>query len=72
MDYMGRSTILSFPACGTKQCVDVTIVDDDVSEGDESFNVTLERTPGLNMRITLNPVDGIINIIENDKGEYNY
>ena len=72
MDYMGRSIILNFPACETKQCVDVTIVDDDVSEGDESFNVTLERTPGLNMRITLDPVDGIILIIEKEKGEYNY
>ena len=72
MDYIGLSTILSFLACETKQCVDVTIVDDEVSEGDESFDVTLERTPGLNMRITLDPVDGIIRIIDNDKGEYNY
>ena len=53
MDYIGLSIILNFPACETKQCVDVTIVDDDVSEGDESFDVTLERTPGLNVRITL-------------------
>ena len=70
MDYIGLSTILNFPACGTKQCVDVTIVDDEVPEVDESFAVTLERTLGLNMRIRLNPVDGIIHIVDNDTGEF--
>ena len=70
MDYIGLSTILSVPACGTKQCVDVTIVNDDVLENVESFYVTLERTFGMNTRIRLNTVDGIISII--DDGEYRY
>ena len=66
MDYVGLSTILSFPKCGAKQCVNVTIVDDDVLENVESFHVTLERTPGLDMRITLYPVDGVVEITDDD------
>ena len=48
--------------------MNVTIVDDDVLENVESFNVTLERTPfvSLNNRITFNPVDGVIEITDND------
>ena len=61
--------LLNFPACGTKQCVDVVIVDDDVLENVESFHVTLGRTPGLDTRIRLSLVDGIINIID-DGGEF--
>ena len=64
MDYGELSTILSFPTCGTRQCVNVTIVDDDVLENVESFDVTLERNTSLDMRITLDPVDGIISIGE--------
>ena len=66
MDYIGLSTILSFPACETKQCVNVTIVDDEVLENVELFDVTLERTPGLDMRIRLDPVDGVVEIIDDD------
>ena len=66
MDYIELSTILNFPACGTKRCVDVTIVDDNVLENVESFTVTLERTPGLDMRITLDPVDGVVEITDDD------
>ena len=68
MDYGELSTILSFPTCGTRQCVNVTIVDDDVLENVESFDVTLERTPGLDARITLDPVDGMISIIDDGEG----
>ena len=44
----------------------MTIVDDEVLENVESFTVTLERTPGLDMRIALNPVNGRIEITDND------
>ena len=66
------STILMFEACDKQRCVNVTIVDDDVLETVvESFTVTLERTPGLDSRITLRPVDGVVEITDND-GEYMY
>ena len=41
--------------------MDIPIVDDDVLENSELFNVTLERN-GLDSRITLNPVDGLVEI----------
>ena len=56
-----------FAACQRRSCVNVTIVDDEVLEMVvESFNVTLERTPGLDNRITLNPVNGVVEIRDND------
>ena len=67
MDYLDLSTILMFGACQRRSCV--TIVDDDILEMTESFDVTLERTPGLDSRITLDPVDGVVEITDDD-GEY--
>ena len=63
------STILMFEACERQRCVNVTIVDDDILEMTESFHVTLERTPGLDMRIRLDQVDGVVEITDDD-GEY--
>ena len=66
MDYIGLSVDLSFAACETRQCVNITIVDDLVDEPDEEFDVTLERTIGLDPRISLNPVDARVLIEDND------
>ena len=66
-DYTGLSgSNLPFSACQNRSCVNITIHDDMIVENVESFNVTLERTPGLDMRITLDPVDGEIEISDND------
>ena len=45
--------------------MDIPIVDDDVLENYELFNVTLERN-GLDSRITLDPVDGLVEITDNE------
>ena len=66
MDYIGLSRILSFPACDTRQCENITIVDDSEDELVEEFDVTLERTIGLDPRISLNPVDARVVIHDND------
>ena len=58
-----------FEACDKRHCVNVTIVNDDILEMTESFSVTLERTLGLDDRITLRPVDGVVEITDDD-GEY--
>ena len=58
--------VLMFDACETQQCVAVTIVDDMIDEPEENFHVSLERTPDLDSRITLEPVEGEILIIDND------
>ena len=52
---------LVFPPCERRSCVDIPIVDDDVLENSELFNVSLERN-GLDSVITLNPVDGLVEI----------
>ena len=62
MDYGAVSNILTFAACETRRCVDVPIMNDTDDEPDEMFGITLERTPGLNDRITLDPVDGVVTI----------
>ena len=46
--------------------MNVTIENDVVLENTESFDVTLQRTSDLDNRITLNPVDGVIDITDND------
>ena len=68
MDYLELNTILSFAACETRSCVEVAIVNDMVDEPDsiEFFHYTLERTPGLDPRISLDPVDGVVEIIDDD------
>ena len=66
MDYGALSTTLIFAACEMRHCDNISIVDDVTLEMTESFSVTLERTPDLSSRITLNPVDGKMNIFDDD------
>ena len=66
MDYIvANKTIIEFDACQRKACVNITIVDDKVLEMVESFSLTLERN-GLSDRIDLDPIDGTVEIIDND------
>ena len=71
MDYIGLSMILSFPSCETKQCLNIVIVIDLVDEPVEKFDVTLERTTGLDPRISLQPVDARIIIDDDCKSAFN-
>ena len=67
MDYNALTDVpLNFSACAQRSCTNVTIVDDSVDEPTESFSVTLDRTLGLDRRIETNPVDGEIEIEDND------
>lgn len=65
---IGLSRILSFGACVMRSCVSVAIESDTVDEAEEVFDITLERTPGLSERISLQPVDAIV-VIFSDEGE---
>ena len=67
MDYGSLDVILQFVACGTRECVNVTIVDDTVPEPDENFFYILEPTLGLDSRIDLMPTNGEIVILDNDR-----
>ena len=64
MDYGSVSMIVWFATCHRRECVNITIENDGVAEPLESFFVTLKRTPDIDGRITLDPVDGEIMIID--------
>ena len=58
-----------FGACEIRKCVNITIRDDEVDELDtEFFTYHLRRTTSLDPRIELVPVDGLIEIVDNDSG----
>ena len=65
-DYIEFNVTLMFEPCEIRRCVNVTIMDDFIDEPDESFFYKLQRTPDLHPRITLNPVDGEIVIVDDD------
>ena len=66
MDYGAISTILILDTCETRQCDNISIVDDATLEMTESFSVTLERASDLNSRITLDPVNGKMDVFDDD------
>ena len=70
MDYDALVATISFAACEDRKCVNVTVIDDSIPEVLESFNVTLEETPGLDGRIDLDPVVAIIEIIDSNSMLY--
>lgn len=69
-DYvMNTSTILTFEPCQKKACREVFVVNDDVVEETESFNVAVSRTLLLGSAIvTEQRLQGMIRILDNDGG----
>ena len=67
MDYGELDMILQFDTCDVRQCTFVSIVNDIVNE--EFFVYTLERTPGLDDRIDLDPTMGRV-VITDDDGKF--
>ena len=63
-DYVGLVTTLSFEACDTKRCVEITTLDDDVKEDTEDFGVSLQNLS--HGRIALTRPEGIITLTDND------
>ena len=66
LDYVPVEHNMRFEPCTKQSCVEISILDDDQVEIDEVFNIILERTPELDKKIKLDPVDGQIQIMEND------
>ena len=71
-DYRSISTQLPFDNdcdndyCETRKCVQISFVNDYITENIESFRVTISRTAGLDSRITLAPDEGQVTIIDTD------
>ena len=61
-DFQPVSTALSFSGCDIRSCANVSIVLDNLIEETETFTITLERALGLDARIVLYPVNGVVNI----------
>lgn len=66
MDYDRLSTVLMFDSCGFMSCSSVNIVNDIYLENIESFFASLSRTTGLDVRISLNPVEAEVEIVDDD------
>ena len=66
MDYGALNVILMFDECEKRRCANVSITQDLVDEPDEFFTFHLNRTTDLSPRIDLDPVDGIIEIVDDD------
>ena len=76
-DYVASTFTLEFDRCQNRSCVNLTIVDDNVLELDESFHVSLESIQALNNhdklnRIHITPAKAEINIIDEDGGDCTY
>ena len=66
MDYGALDVDLMFEKCMRRKCVNVTIVDNQMNETNETFTFHLNRTTDLSPRIILDPVDGESYLIDDD------
>ena len=65
VDYVAFSRELIFSPCDRVQCKGVVIIDDRTVEKNESFGLILERQPGVDSRIDIDPWTKIT-ILDND------
>ena len=68
-DHSHLGHIMAFEQCIREVCEYIILVDDLMVERDETFYVTLERTPDLDEHIRLNPTEKRVKIL-NDDGEW--
>ena len=62
-DYSTTSTRLLFDTCDSRACINVSVMDDNIAEKVESFNVTLEM---IHPKIRLESVHGVVTIVDDD------
>ena len=60
-------TTITFPECGERQCVPLTINDDCEMENDEIFYGMLERPESTAERVVVSPELLIVNITDSDR-----
>ena len=68
-DHSHLRHIVPFDKCSREVCEYIILIDDRMIERDETFYVTLERTPDLNEHIRLHPTEKRVKIL-NDDGEW--
>ena len=70
-DYSGLPAVLSFPSgqlLNTLSCANITIIDDDTLENTETFSLALSTD--FPERVSLTRDRTIVEIIDNEEGEY--
>ena len=66
-DYESISTTVTALPCQSVICTEVNIINDEAVESlEETFSLQLERTPGLDYRISLEEIPATITITDND------
>ena len=70
MEYEQLKRPLMFSSCDVRKCINVTIENDDITEQNETFSVSLQRTATLDSRITLNPKSATVHITDDDGMHY--
>ena len=68
-DYNSISSTVRFAPCVYRECVVISIIDDELAEEREYFTVVLSETPELHSRIRLYPTEAGV-IISSDDSEF--
>ena len=68
-DHSHLCHIVTFEKCSREACEYMILVDDRMVERDETFYVTLGRTPDLDEHIRLHPTEKRVKLL-NDDGEW--
>ena len=68
VDYNFEATSVRFGACEQRQCVNVTIIDDEELEYTETFSIRLEKPLISSNSFVLSPRVKVVDITDNDLG----
>ena len=68
MDYNFEATSVRFEPCEQRQCVNVTVIDDEELEYTETFTIGLEKPLISSNSFVLSPRVKVVNITDNDLG----
>ena len=71
MDYRTVDDDLMFDKCLRCKCVNVTFMEDEMNELDESFTFHLNTSTNISSHFNFGSAEGIIDIIDNDGEKYN-
>ena len=66
LDYVPLDSIITFGACESRMCVNISIIDDQKVERAEYFHINLLRPPDLIEGVTFNNIYGQIWIYSQD------
>ena len=66
MDYGALDVVLIFDKCMGRKCVNVTIIEDQMNELNESFTFHLNSSTNISSNFNFGSAEGLVDIINND------